>query len=173
MPARTDNIVAQDERYMMQEPFDSIAQIVLGACVGGFIGHRLAVGRERRRDRANRLQSFRAYVSSVSGGLGAARDDKLVEAHEQSVPGIRTESAKVQEDISGPSGDLDRAVSDYCALRREDIECRDRTQMPPPAKDRFGNYSPGGTLAWQPPPRYELGRKRVKAALDRLIDYAK
>jgi hypothetical protein len=133
----------------------------------------LAIGQDERRDRENRIRAFRAYVLAVRGSFDDVHNRELVEAHAQSRSGIRVEAAKVREDTSsGKREDFDGVVSAYCALTGENIECRDRTQQPPAAKDRFGNYTPGRVLGWQPEARYELGRERIKTFLDKLLEYA-
>jgi hypothetical protein len=112
-------------------------------------------------------------VLAVRGSLDDVHNRELVEAHAQSRSGIRVEAAKLREDTSNDKReDFDGAVSAYCALTREDIECRDRTLQPPAPKDRYGNYTPGRVLGWQPEARYELGRERLKKLLDKLLEYA-
>jgi nucleoside phosphorylase len=136
-------------------------------------GNTVGSGQGEGRERENRWRAFRAYVFSLCGSFDDVEDRKLVESHAQSRSGMSVEAAKVREDIaSDKRGAFDNAVSAYCGLTREDIECRDRTQRAPEAKDRFGNYTPGRVLAWQPEAHYELGRERIKEFLERLLEYA-
>jgi nucleoside phosphorylase len=136
-------------------------------------GNTVSSGQDEGRERENRWRAFRAYVFSLRSSFDDVEDRKLVEAHAQSRSGVRVEAAKVREDISSDKrGAFDNAVSAYCVLTREDIECRDRPQVIPASKDKFGNYSPGGVLAWQPKAHYELGRERIKKLLDKLLEYA-
>lgn len=136
-------------------------------------GNTLAIGQDERRDRENRMGAFRAHVFSLRGNFDDVEDHKLVEAHAESRSGVRAVAAKVRDDIpSGKREEFDGAVSAYCALTRESIECRDRTQQPPAARDRFGNYTPGRALGWQPEAHYELGRERISKLLDKLLECA-
>jgi hypothetical protein len=130
--------------------------------------------RKRHRDCENRRIDFRAAISAMRETILASDNPNLVGAHQQSLPRVREECAKVEGDIWCSShAAFTAAKKEYCNLTRDDIECRDRSQKPPPPRDAFGNYCPGRTLAWEPPARYELGRERMRSLLDRLLDCAK
>ena len=160
-------------RVVASGPRSVAAKHIQGSVIVTGDNNTLAIGQDERRDRENRIRAFRAYVLAVRGSLDDVHNRELVEAHAQSRSGIRVEAAKVREDTSNDKReDFDGAVSAYCALTREDIECRDRTLQPPAPKDRFGNYTPGRVLGWQPEARYELGRERLKKLLDKLLEYA-
>jgi hypothetical protein len=154
----------------VDDPYKTIATLILGACLGGFITHSLAKGRERRRDLEKRKRDFRAAIASLRGNVLDAKDSELIKAYEQSLPRFRDECAKIEPDISDV-GDFGATRDAYLSLTGPDIECRDANQKRPPNKDQFGNYvaRPG----WQAPCRYELGRQRIKGLLDTMVDYAR
>ena len=130
--------------------------------------------RERRRDCENRRLGFRAAISAMRETILASDNSHLVDAHRQSLPRVREECARVEDDIWCSNRSVFMAAkTEYCNLAGDDIECPDHSQKPPPPTDAFGNYSPGATLFWRPPARYEMGRKRVRGILDRLIECAK
>ena len=148
----------------------STASIVI-SITGWFVVNRLAVERERRRDGENRKREFAAAVRALRYDCARAQGHELVGVHAGSVQWLPESSAKVQKDVAGAKhASFKAAVDAYLGLCKEDIECRDHSQLPPAPKDQFGNYAPGVTLTWQPPARYEYGRKKLLALLDTLIE---
>ena len=169
-------VLRQNERIEVNKPRGQ--NVTTGGNVRNsviIVGDGNAVGVEGKeaRDRDNRMRAFRAYVFSLRGSFDDIQDHELVEAHLQSRSALRTEAAKIREDIpSDKRGGFDRTVSEYCNIGPEEIECRDRTQKPPGLFDGRGNYAPGRALSWVPPTRYQHGRMRVKELLDKTIEYA-
>ena len=140
---------------------------------GWFVVNRLAIKRERRRDGYNRKRDFIATIRALRYDCVVAQGHDLVEIHAKSLQWFPEECARVQKDITGNKRALFQATADaWLGLKKDDIECRDRTQQPPAPKDQFGNYSPGATLTWQPPARYEDGRTKLITLLDTLIECA-
>jgi hypothetical protein len=164
---------------MMQQQNVSWAAVGLAtlsiiiSVTGWFVVNRLAIKRERRRDRDNRTRDFVATLRALRYDFAVAQGHELVGIHAKSVHWFPQACAKVQEDIPGNKRALfDASVEAYLGLNQDEIECRDRTQKPPAPEDQFGNYSPAATLTWQPPARYEHGRKKVIVLLDTLIECA-
>ena len=152
----------------MQEPFDTIFKLLLGACFGGFITHNLAKGRERKRDADNRRRTFRDAMSGLRDNLKAVKDERLVEAHSQWVSIVRTECAKVREDLSHSKLiEFDQNTTAFTNLSKEDIENRDKNEKRPPTLDQFGQYQPRPN--WQPSPNYGPSRERMVKILNDLI----
>jgi hypothetical protein len=169
-------ILRQNERAEVNEPRGR--NVTTGGNVRNSViiagdSNTVAIEQEGVRDRDNRLRAFRAYVFSLRGSFDDIQDHELVAAHVKSRSELRTEAAKIREDIpSDKWADFDRTVSDYCNIGSEDIECRDRTQKRPGLLDSSGNYAPGRALSWVPPARYQLGRMRIKELLNKIIEYA-
>jgi hypothetical protein len=108
----------------------------------------------------------------VRDGFQSTSDHKLMEVHQESVPRVREECAKVWEDIAEVHrAEFQTARDTYICLSPADIESPDHSQRPPGLADRFGSYKPS-VFAWKPPPRYDIGRKRITELLDALIGYA-
>jgi hypothetical protein len=155
-----------------------IAMLFLGALIGGIIGHWLA----KTRDSANRLHAaasakegrlrdFRAAISTIRDTVIAASDHELVGAFGTSLQPFREACAKIEADLSDVAS-FHRKRDAYLQLKKAEIECRDRDAKRPSMIDVFGNYNPA-LVSWVPPPRYELGRNRIKELLDDLMDLTK
>ena len=97
----------------------------------------------------SRKQSFRSAIAALRDQFNLVRDDLLVEAHAQSLPRIRQESARIRNDIGRRKWEaLNTCVSSYSGLTKNDIENRNLIQK--------------AAASSQPPPaNYQLGRARL------------
>lgn len=160
----------------MEEPFDSLAKIFIGALLATLF----AIWRERSRDREardhaettakeGRKRDFRVSMTALRDNILADTDDRLIACYKASFPRFREECAKVEPDISNVEK-FKTAREEYLNLTDSDIQCPDQNAKPPPPRDAYGNYCPGNNLGWTRPCRYELGRAKIKNRLDAVID---
>jgi hypothetical protein len=107
-----------------------------------------------------RKQNFRSAIANIREQFSLVRDDSLVDAHAQSLPQIREETAKIRNDIGRRKWDaLNHCVSDYSGLTKNDIENRD--------PNRKANSSPDQL----PPANYPLGRARLCELLGEMLKF--
>lgn len=108
-----------------------------------------------------RKQNFRSALTNLRDQFSLVRDDLLVEAHAQSLPRVREESAKIRNDIGRRKWEaLNSSVSNYSGLTKNDIENRD-----PKAKPSGGSNQPS-------PANYPLGRARLCELLNEMLKHA-
>ncbi len=105
-----------------------------------------------------RKQNFRSAISNLRDQFNLVRDDLLVEAHAQSLPRIREESAKIRPDIARRKWDeLNACVSNYSGLTKNDIENR--------------NLKASSASNQPPPANYALGRARLCDLLEEMLKH--
>lgn len=108
-----------------------------------------------------RKQNFRSAINNLRDQFGLVRDELLVEAHAQSLPRIREETARIRNDIGRRHWEeLNACVSDYSGLTKNEIENRNLHAKLPPGADQL------------PPANYSLGRARLCELLDKMLRHA-
>jgi hypothetical protein len=110
--------------------------------VGGFVAHRLNLGRERRQA----LREFRMKLGELRSKFERQPDDGLVELHHKCVPVIQGHVAALKQDIVCGYGRLRTATDVFCGIQKNEI----RKEVGPMA------------LAVE----YQTGRKTILEALD-------
>lgn len=108
-----------------------------------------------------RKQNFRAAISNLRDQFGLVRDELLVEAHAQSLPRIREETAKIRNDLGRRRWEgLNGCVSNYSGLTKNEIENRNLNGKLPPGADQL------------PQANYSLGRARLCELLGEMLRHA-
>ena len=108
-----------------------------------------------------RKQSFRSAIANLRDQFSLVKDEMLVEAHAQSLPRIREESAKIRNDLGRRKWEaLNICVSNYSGLTKNDIENR----------DLHAQLASGP--AHRPPANYTIGRARLCELLDEMVKQA-
>lgn len=105
-----------------------------------------------------RKQSFRSAIANLRDQFSLVKDEMLVEAHAQSLPRVREESAKIRNDLSRRKWEaLNSCVSNYSGLTKNDIENR----------DLHTKVAVGGSHL--PPANYSVGRARLCELLEQML----
>ena len=136
-----------------------------GSFLAGWFTHVFVV----RRDLASRRRNFRSHLFTVHAQLQSTSDDQFFAVHQSSIPKVRDECARIQEDIpSRCRSDFIRAAQTYCTLRQRDMEPLIQGDFPPDLADEER-----AELTFQDANDYRPARQRLTGLLSEMISHAR
>lgn len=156
-------------RRAMSSPLDSewrVFSLIVSALTGGLAGAVSAHVFTICRDKKQRKRSFRGYIRSVRAELMALNlkptGHVFVEWHQSTIKDFRHACCNVAEDIS--NDEFESAWVSYCGMTESDLAQREGDENRKLLLDET-------IRAFAP--RYELGRDKVVALLDKIVALAK